>query len=61
MMCGAPSATLPATTETQEIADKVRLGPGQASRTQTYGDRATQTDSGPAAGFRCYRKCDWEL
>lgn len=52
---------MPATTETQEIADKVRLGPGQASRTQTYGDRATQTDLGPAAGFRCYRKCDWEL
>ncbi|XP_032744837.1 cystatin-B [Rattus rattus] len=24
MMCGAPSATLPATTETQEIADKVK-------------------------------------
>ncbi|EDL97042.1 cystatin B, isoform CRA_d [Rattus norvegicus] len=26
MMCGAPSATMPATTETQEIADKVDVG-----------------------------------
>lgn len=40
MMCGAPSATQPATAETQEIADEVRMGPGQASRSQAHGDPA---------------------
>lgn len=67
MMCGAPSATMPATAETQEIADKVRLGLGQQEQAlrgpSILRNRLAQIPYplGPAAGFRRDCTCGWEV
>lgn len=67
MMCGGPSATQPATAETQKIADEVRLGPGSGQQEPGprgpggLRDRRVQTGPGPAAGSGRGRTCGWEL
>lgn len=51
---------MPATAETQEIADKVRLDPGQASKIRRPQGPAWAGPC-PATGFRRGFKLDWDL